>query len=395
MQRGAARCALALWAPLCWTPGAGADYERGDGSFHSSPSTTTARSTSSSTRRRGSARSSRSTTRGSGPRSAAVASSSTTRDEDALVDALRLARGMTYKAALAGLAHGGGKSVLIRPQAALRSRRAVPRVRPLHRGPRAATTSPPRTAAPASRTWRSSARVTKHVTGVDADARRLGRSVAVHRARRPPRHRGVREVQARHATRSRASTSRCRASVTSATTCARSSTRAGAKLTVADVDPLKAERAQREFGATVVPLDDDLRGRVRRVRAVRARLGAQRHDHPAPPGARSSPAPRTTSSPSRATATTSTRAASSTRPTTRSTPAASSTSRRRWRATTRRRRASKTLEDLRHDLRDLPSAAEDAERADVHASPTSWSRRSSARSGGSDAGLTRAAMTLH
>ena len=37
-------------------------------------------------------------------------------DEAALVDALRLARGMTYKAALAGLAHGGGKSVIIRPQ---------------------------------------------------------------------------------------------------------------------------------------------------------------------------------------------------------------------------------------------------------------------------------------
>jgi leucine dehydrogenase len=34
----------------------------------------------------------------------------------ALVDALRLARGMTYKAALAGLPHGGGKSVIIRPR---------------------------------------------------------------------------------------------------------------------------------------------------------------------------------------------------------------------------------------------------------------------------------------
>jgi leucine dehydrogenase len=30
---------------------------------------------------------------------------------------------------------------------------------------------------------------------------------------------------------------------------------AGAKLSVADVDPLKAERAQREFGAAIVPLD--------------------------------------------------------------------------------------------------------------------------------------------
>src|SRR5690606_19448536 len=37
-------------------------------------------------------------------------------DEEALIDALRLARGMTYKAALAGLPHGGGKTVLIRPQ---------------------------------------------------------------------------------------------------------------------------------------------------------------------------------------------------------------------------------------------------------------------------------------
>jgi leucine dehydrogenase len=34
-------------------------------------------------------------------------------EEDALVDALRLSRGMTYKAALAGLASGGGKAVII------------------------------------------------------------------------------------------------------------------------------------------------------------------------------------------------------------------------------------------------------------------------------------------
>ena len=37
-------------------------------------------------------------------------------ERDAVVDALRLARGMTYKAALAGLPHGGGKSVIIRPR---------------------------------------------------------------------------------------------------------------------------------------------------------------------------------------------------------------------------------------------------------------------------------------
>ena len=34
-------------------------------------------------------------------------------DEDAIVDALRLARGMTYKNAVAGLNLGGGKAVMI------------------------------------------------------------------------------------------------------------------------------------------------------------------------------------------------------------------------------------------------------------------------------------------
>ncbi len=36
--------------------------------------------------------------------------------DDALRDAMRLARGMTYKAAITNLPHGGGKSVLIRPK---------------------------------------------------------------------------------------------------------------------------------------------------------------------------------------------------------------------------------------------------------------------------------------
>jgi leucine dehydrogenase len=36
-------------------------------------------------------------------------------EEAAVADVLRLARGMTYKAALAGLPHGGGKSVILRP----------------------------------------------------------------------------------------------------------------------------------------------------------------------------------------------------------------------------------------------------------------------------------------
>lgn len=36
--------------------------------------------------------------------------------EDAIRDAMRLGRGMTYKAAITRLAHGGGKSVLVRPK---------------------------------------------------------------------------------------------------------------------------------------------------------------------------------------------------------------------------------------------------------------------------------------
>jgi leucine dehydrogenase len=37
-------------------------------------------------------------------------------EQAALIDALRLARAMTFKAALARLRHGGGKAVLVRPE---------------------------------------------------------------------------------------------------------------------------------------------------------------------------------------------------------------------------------------------------------------------------------------
>lgn len=41
------------------------------------------------------------------------------REQDAITDAIRLAQGMSYKAALAGLPHGGGKAVIIQPDKAL------------------------------------------------------------------------------------------------------------------------------------------------------------------------------------------------------------------------------------------------------------------------------------
>ena len=72
---------------------------------------------------------------------------------------------------------------------------------------------------------------------------------------------------------------------------------AGAKLTVADVDQLKSERAQREFGAAIVADRQDLRGRratcSRRARSAPASTTTTiPHLH----ARRSSPAPRTTSS---------------------------------------------------------------------------------------------------
>jgi leucine dehydrogenase len=174
-------------------------------------------------------------------------------DEDALVDALRLARGMTYKAALAGLGHGGGKSVLIQPKQHFDR---VALFRAFGRfidnlGGHYITAEDSGTGLEDMEVLRT---VTKHVTGVDVahggsgdpspftalGVRRgieacvklkLGRdSLAdVHVAVQGVGHVGYELCKELHA--------------------------AGAKISVADVDPLKAERATREFGANVVPLD--------------------------------------------------------------------------------------------------------------------------------------------
>ena len=69
-------------------------------------------------------------------RSAAPASGSTPATTRRITDALRLARGMTYKNAVAGLNLGGGKSVIIGDNKHDRPRNALPRARPLRRDPR-------------------------------------------------------------------------------------------------------------------------------------------------------------------------------------------------------------------------------------------------------------------
>jgi len=175
-------------------------------------------------------------------------------DEAAYIDALRLARGMTYKAALAGLAHGGGKSVLIRPKQRfdrVALFRAFGRFIENLRG-HYITAEDSGTGLEDMEIIRTQ---TKHVTGIDpshggsgdpspftalgvrrgieaAVKFKLGRNSleGVHVAVQGVGHVGYYLCKELHA--------------------------AGAKLTVADVDNLKSERAQREFGASVVQIGD-------------------------------------------------------------------------------------------------------------------------------------------
>lgn len=174
-------------------------------------------------------------------------------EEDAIIDALRLARGMTYKAALAGIEHGGGKSVIMKPKEKFNRTallqefgRFIDDLRGHY-----ITAEDSGTSVADMEVIRT---MTKHVTGVDPaqggggdpspftalGVRRgieacvkiaLGRDTLqdIHVAVQGVGHVGYhlcKELKAQ-----------------------------GARLTVADIDPLKAERAQREFGAEISSLD--------------------------------------------------------------------------------------------------------------------------------------------
>jgi len=174
-------------------------------------------------------------------------------EEAALLDALRLARGMTYKAALAGLDHGGGKAVLIRPRTRFSRTdlftafgRFVDDLRGHY-----ITAEDSGTSIEDMEVIRSA---TQWVTGVDPShggggdpspftalgvrrgieacvKHRLGRDnlEEIHVAIQGVGHVGYHLCKELHAQ--------------------------GARLTVADIDPLKSERAEREFEATAVPLE--------------------------------------------------------------------------------------------------------------------------------------------
>lgn len=175
-------------------------------------------------------------------------------EDEALVDALRLARGMTYKAAISGIPHGGGKSVLMRPKVQF-DRAALFRafgkfVDDL--GGHYITAEDSGTSVEDMEIVRS---MTKNVTGAKREhggsgdpspftALGVRRGIeacvkfsmardsieGLHVAVQGVGHVGYHLCKELHAL--------------------------GAKLTVADVDPLKSERAQREFGADIVDLED-------------------------------------------------------------------------------------------------------------------------------------------
>ncbi len=175
-------------------------------------------------------------------------------DDDAITDALRLARGMTYKAALAGLAHGGGKSVIIRPKRhfdRVALFRAFGRFIEDLRG-HYITAEDSGTGLEDMEIIRTQ---TKNVTGIDPShggsgdpspftalgVRRgieacvkfkLGKETlkGVHVAVQGVGHVGYHLCKELHS--------------------------AGATLTVADVDKLKSERAKRDFGAAITNIDD-------------------------------------------------------------------------------------------------------------------------------------------
>lgn len=174
-------------------------------------------------------------------------------EEEGLIDALRLARGMTNKAALAGLPHGGGKAVIIRPRSAF-DRSALFRafgrfVNDL--GGRYITAEDSGTGLEDMEVVRT---VTKHVCGVSPDRGgsgdpspftalgvRRGIEACVKRVLGANSLDGIRvAVQGI----GHVGYHLCR-----------ELSALGASLTVADVDPLKTERAQREFGAKIVSLD--------------------------------------------------------------------------------------------------------------------------------------------
>lgn len=175
-------------------------------------------------------------------------------EDAAVVDALRLARGMTYKAAITGLALGGGKSVIIRPRGDF-NRGAL--FRAFGRfvdelGGHYITAEDSGTSLEDMEVIRTA---TKHVTGV---APENGGSGDPSRFTALGVRRGI-EACAKFVL-GRSDLQGLEVAVQGighvGYHLCKELSALGAKLVVADVDPLKSERAVREFGASSVSLDE-------------------------------------------------------------------------------------------------------------------------------------------
>ena len=200
--------------------------------------------------------------------------------EEAIIDALRLARGMTYKYAVAGINLGGGKSVIIGDNKRT-DREALFRahgrfVETL--GGRYITAEDVGTS-PADMEYITLE--TDHVAGL---ARPVGRSVAGHRVRRLLGHEGGGQGALGQRQPQRARRWRCRAAGNVGHYLCRAPAREGAKLIVTDIDAGQGEAGRERVRRRGGGAGRDLRPGGRRLRAVRARRHDQRRDDPAAQG---------------------------------------------------------------------------------------------------------------
>jgi leucine dehydrogenase len=195
----------------------------------------------------------------------------------AFTDALRLARGMSYKAAITGLDLGGGKSVLIRPKGEFDRTRLFEDFGRFidNLGGRYITAEDSGTATADMDVIRTK---TKFVTGVSKEKGGSGDPS-------PYTALGVRRgIEAAVKFKlGRASLDGVHVTVQGVGHVGyylcKELYALGAKLTVCDMDATRTARCADEFKAAVVERGLDPRRRGGRVRALRARRGDQRRDH--------------------------------------------------------------------------------------------------------------------
>ena len=193
------------------------------------------------------------------------------RTTDALTDALRLSRGMSYKNAMAGLPLGGGKSVILADAGAHQDARHAPRVR---------------------QGGRSSRRALRHRRRRRHERRRHDRGRALDQVRRRPAQFSGGDVGGDPGPHTslgvflgiKAAVKRAlgkdsldglhialQGAGSVATGVALHACAEGAKLSIADVDQAKAQKLADATGGKVVSPDEILEPRSRRAQPQRAR----------------------------------------------------------------------------------------------------------------------------